>query len=194
MNIDEKISHIQSVAMKQARKEGNDIITDYRQALENIYQKHIDEMQAQSEQRIKSETTAARLRLNAALSKGALTLKRELSSVQRKIKRDLFSDLKKELESFMKTEEYDRLLQKYIIKAADYAEQKEIRIILNSKDAGKKDMLEQKTGLKLEVSEDDFIGGIRAIIPERNILIDYSFQNSIEREYENYTFGGMTNA
>lgn len=191
MNLDEKISHIQTVSMKEARKEGNEIISGYNEALERIYQKHIDEMTAQSEQRIKSEITHAKLQLNAALSKGALSLKRELNAVQRRIKRDLFSELLKEVQNFMKTEEYDSLLVKYIIKAADYADQHEIKVYINASDADKAEMLEKKTGLKVNISEDDFMGGIRAILPERNILIDYSFQNAIEREYSSYTFGGM---
>ena len=33
----------------------------------------------------------------------------------------------------------------------------------------------QKTGISLQVSGEDFIGGIRAEIPHKNILIDNSF-------------------
>ena len=35
-----------------------------------------------------------------------------------------------------------------------------------------------------------YIGGIRAVIPERNILVDYAFKGALEREYQKFTFGG----
>lgn len=194
MNIDDKIKHIQDVTMRRARREGNETISTYRKNLETIFKKHQEEINAQAQQRIKSEQTAGRLRLNAAMSKGALQLKRVLSSVEREIKSELFTDVKKELDKFMKTAEYTDLLAGYIIKAARYAEGADIKIYLDRKDAEKLEELEKRTGLDLNVSEEEFIGGIRAVIPAHNILIDYSFQNALEREYEDYTFGGIANA
>ena len=194
MNIDEKIKHIQDVTMTRARQEGNDTVNRYRQNLEDLFRKHQEETDAQCEQRIKSETTAAKFRLNAAMSKGALKLRRELSGVQREVKRELFSDVRDRIDEFMKTDEYIDLLDEYIIKAAHYAQGKDILIYLGRSDADKKEILERRTGLSLMVSEEEFIGGIRAVIPEHNMLVDYSFQNAIEREYEDYTFGGMRNA
>ena len=41
--------------------------------------------------------------------------------------------------------------------------------------------------------KEDFIGGIRSVIPGRNILIDHSFSGALEKEYEEFTFkGGVT--
>ena len=48
----------------------------------------------------------------------------------------------------------------------------------------------EKTGFTLSISKEDFIGGIRAVIPERNILVDYAFKGALEREYQKFAFGG----
>ena len=43
------------------------------------------------------------------------------------------------------------------------------------------------------IGRQDFLGGIRSIIPGRNILIDHSFSGALEKEYEEFTFkGGVT--
>ena len=42
----------------------------------------------------------------------------------------------------------------------------------------------------MSISKEDFIGGIRAVIPERNILVDYAFKGALEREYQKFAFGG----
>ena len=54
-------------------------------------------------------------------------------------------------------------------------------------------MLIQKTGISLQVSGEDFIGGIRAEIPHKNILIDNSFAANLDAMRKEFKFdGGMT--
>ena len=53
--------------------------------------------------------------------------------------------------------------------------------------------MEKYTGMTITVSEEDFIGGVRSVIPGRNILIDHSFKGALEKEYQEFTFkGGAT--
>ena len=79
---------------------------------------------------------------------------------------------------------------KYIEKAVAYSDRGEMTIYVNPTDADKKAYLEEKTGFTLSISKEDFIGGIRAVIPERNILVDYAFKGALEREYQKFAFGG----
>ena len=50
--------------------------------------------------------------------------------------------------------------------------------------------LEKETGAKLTVSAEDFIGGVRAVIRSRNILMDHSFKTQIQDEYDKFLFLG----
>ena len=59
-------------------------------------------------------------------------------------------------------------------------------IYINPTDADKKEYLEEHTGMALTVSKEDFIGGVRAVIQEKNILIDHA----IENEYRKFLFKG----
>ena len=94
---------------------------------------------------------------------------------------------------YMKTDEYKELLVSYITKAARFADGNPLTIYINSSDQDKKEFLEKRTGMTVTVSEEDFLGGIRSVIPGRNILIDHSFSGALEKEYEEFTFkGGVT--
>ena len=53
-----------------------------------------------------------------------------------------------------------------------------------------KEYLEEHTGMSLTVSKEDFIGGVRAVIHEKNILIDHAFKGAIEGEYRKFVFKG----
>ena len=90
----------------------------------------------------------------------------------------------------MKTEEYPRLLISYIEKAARFAGGAAMTIYINPTDADKKEYLEEHTGMALTVSKEDFIGGVRAVIQEKNILIDHAFKGAIENEYRKFLFKG----
>lgn len=190
MTVEEKITHIREVAMTEARARGNEIIRDHERALETVFEAHRQEITMQTATRIKTETTSVRQQLNSAVSKGQLKLRRELSIVKNTLKNDLFREVRQMLEDYMKTEDYQRLLVTYVMKAARFADGSPLTIYMNSSDQDKKDFLEQRTGMTIGISEEDLIGGIRAVIPGRNILIDSSFRGALEKEYEEFTFKG----
>ena len=37
----------------------------------------------------------------------------------------------------------------------------------------------ERTGMTLTISKVDFIGGVRAVVPEKNVLVDYAFKRGI---------------
>ncbi|MGL6201596.1 MAG: V-type ATP synthase subunit E [Lachnospiraceae bacterium] len=190
MIIEEKLKHLQDAAMTEAREEGNKIIGTHRQALESIYQKHVEENRTQSTTRIKSEIIRAKQQLNQATAKAQVELKRKLGKRQLLLKDQLFSKVRNLLDDYMLTDAYIDLLQSYINDAASFAAGESLTIYMNANDVGKKAELEQRTGLSLTISKDDFYGGIRAAIPGRNILIDHSFKRKFESEYDKFQFGG----
>ncbi len=188
MTIEEKIAHLQTAAMEDARKEGNAIISKHREALESVFATHREEAIRQSETRIQAEVTSAKQQLNMAASKAQLELKRELGEVRTNLRQKLFAEVDVLLNEYMLTEDYQKLLITYIEKACKTAGNEEFEIYINSSDENKKDFLEKETKTNLIVSNEDFIGGIKAIIHSRNILIDYSFKSSYETAKRDFLF------
>lgn len=193
LTIEEKITHIQKAAMEEARSQGNEIIRRHQKALENVFETHKQEASMQADTRIKTETASARQKLNTVVSKGQIKIRRELGQVQNNLKNELFQEVLELIKEYMQTEDYKKLLISYITKAARFADGQPLTIYINSSDQDKKDDLEKYTGMTITVSEEDFIGGVRSVIPGRNILIDHSFKGALEKEYQEFTFkGGAT--
>ena len=59
-------------------------------------------------------------------------------------------------------------------------------IYINPSDENRRSGLEDASRVQLTVSSEDFIGGIRAVIRERNILIDNSFKTQLRNEYDSF--------
>lgn len=195
MTLEEKIADLRTASMEQARAEGNAIIDSHREALEKVFEDHKAEALRQSETRIKAETTNARLSLNQAAAKSQLEIKRRQGKVQQELKDKIFEEVMGLVKDYMKTEAYNDFLIKCIHQAKEFAGQDPVVIYINPSDEQKRSDLSDATDVRLTVSAEDFIGGVRAVIRSRNILIDNSFKTQLRNEYDKFIFlGGDGNA
>ena len=114
----------------------------------------------------------------------------KLLHTMEELKEALFGEVSTKIRDFMSTSEYETYLCQKIKEAQDFAENDEIHIFLSSTDRERLDALIQKTGISLQVSGEDFIGGIRAEIPHKNILIDNSFAANLDAMRKEFKFDG----
>ncbi len=190
MTLEEKLAQMQSASMEQARAEGNAIIDSHREALEKVFEDHKAEALRQAETRIKAETTNARLSLNQAVAKSQLEIKRQQGKVQQELKDKIFEEAESLVDDYMKTEAYNDFLIRCIRQAVHYAGEDPVVIYINPSDEKKRSDLEDATRVHLTISAEDFIGGVRAVIRSRNILIDNSFKTQLRNEYDKFMFLG----
>ena len=190
MTLEEKITHLKTTSMEQARAEGNAIIDSHQEALDKVFEDHKAEALRQSETRIKAETTNAKLALNQALAKSQLEIKRKQGKIQQELKDKIFEEAQDLIHAFMKTEAYDDFLIRCIHNAVRFAGTDPVTVYINLSDEKKKTELEDATQVHLTVSAEDFIGGVRSVIRSRNILIDNSFQTQIKDQYDKFIFEG----
>ena len=181
MTLEEKIAHLQATSMEEARAEGNAIIDSYREALQKVFDDHKEEAMLQSETRIKAETVNARQQINQASAKAQLELKRRQSKIQLELKDKVFEEACALVQDYM---------LKCIRKAVAFADGDQMTIYINPSDENRRSGLEDASRVQLTVSSEDFIGGIRAVIRERNILIDNSFKTQLRNEYDSFLFSG----
>lgn len=190
MTTEEKLQHFYEVSMNTARDEAAREITEYKTALEADMEQHKKEKQAASEAQFKIESENAAREINKALSAEHLHIKRLLSRKQQRLKEMLFAEVREMLKGFTKKPEYVDWLEAKIRESLEIAGKDEIQIYLTGCDSALADQLKQRTGITPLISEADFFGGIRAVIPGKNILIDNTFLTAFETEKESFNFDG----
>ena len=190
MTLEEKINHLRTTSMEEARAESNAIIDSYRDALEKVFEDHKIEAKRQMQTRIKAETVNARQQKNQAMARAQLDLKRRQGRIQQELKDKIFEEAYALVNDYMKTAEYDDFLLRCIHNEIVFANGEEMTIYLNPSDEEKRSSLEDATGIHLTISAEDFTGGIRAVIRSRNILIDHSFKTALRNEYDKFLFSG----
>lgn len=187
MNIEEKLKHFEEASIESAKARSIEIIEEYTLALETIFEEHKSEKQRQAAIQLTLECDNMKLENNKQLSQAQIAIKRELSIKTTELKDKIFVEAGDMLEHYMTTKEYQELLIKYIKEAMDFAQGQEMIIYIDPSDASKKMNLTQATGADLTISEYSFHGGIRAIITERQILIDHSFATKLSEVKEQFS-------
>ena len=143
-----------------------------------------------AEAQIKAETENATREVNKALSAEQLTLRRDWTAKQTELKNELFVEVKNHLENFMESPAYQDYLCSRIQKAREFAGNDEIFIYLSTEDTALQRSIVAKTGFTVEISDEPFMGGIKATIPAKNILIDNSFLSAYEKLKKEFKFDG----
>ena len=184
MTLDEKLQIFYNSAITDATEKSNAIIEEHKKNINQSLQEY--ELVAKQKAKTTLEEKMKKLvqEKNRKISLEQIQFKRNLSKQTNLLEETIFKDVVKKLEDFMKTEQYITLLEQQILYVLNFSGNEEICIYLNASDFDKKVLLETKTNTSLLIDETDFIGGIKAIIHKRNILIDCSFLSRLEEQKE----------
>ncbi len=187
MTIDEKLQHFYEISVEEAKEDAARAIQEHKEYLAQMLEEHKSSRIQSAEAEVRAEAGHVRREVNKALSAEQLTLKRDWSQKQEELKTDLFAKVRKKLELFMSTPEYTEYLCRQVKKVKEFAGEDQVEISLSREDKELAGKVSRETGVPLTVSEESFLGGIRAAIPHKNILIDNSFQeglNTLRREFK----------
>ncbi len=190
LTTEEKLQHFLNASIEDAQNRSQKMISDYKEALAKIADEHKAETLKKAELQIKVEEDKLQRNRNKEISKQVLHIKRKITKKQAELKDKLFVEVAHMLEEYMSTEDYTKLLVKEIKEAVDIAGESDVTIYIDPADSESLSKLEMMTGASLTISEYPFMGGTRAVIRDRNILIDNSFAKKLEEAKENFNFNG----
>ena len=130
-----------------------------------------------------------RKQINKQLAVGQIDIRRTLGRKQEELKDKLFVELRDMLANYLETQDYQKLLERQVQHAVEFAGTDQVIIYLDPVDEDKCNRLALHNGnAELRISEYSFTGGTRAVIPARHILIDNSFQTKLEEAREKFHF------
>ena len=188
MTIEEKLKHFQDICMEDARDRSSRMLDDYMKALEKTFEEHKQAERKNADLQVKLETEKLEREINKKLSIEQLDLRREAGHRQDELKDKLFVELKDYLANFMETEEYEKFLERQVHWVKDFAGDEAFTIYMDPSDAERARRISLYMGVAIRISDYSFLGGIRAVIPGRHILIDNSFQTRLEEARHNFRF------
>lgn len=186
MNTEQKLEHFLNVSIQTANKKNEESFLKYKENLNTTFEDHKKEIQQSSKDSISNKKSLIKQTIRREYSSKESEVRRSLINERNSIKNQIFKEVDQLIDDFRKSEEYITYLEgriKYIDSVIDDVE---ADIYVDSDDSHLAEKLEKKTGHKISVYNHNFSGGIRAIIPSKNILIDETIKTKIDDIYENY--------
>lgn len=188
MKLDKKLEHFYQSVIDDATTQSECILKEYEASLKQKYEEAKIDIKRKADLTLKVETDNIIREKNKILSTEALDIKRQLNCKDNELKERLFTDVYNKLVEFMKTPEYTDLLVREIKEAVTFSRGEAMTLYINASDADKKSYLEEKTGATLTISTTDFLGGTRAVIHDKHILINNSFITKLAEEKDIFQF------
>jgi vacuolar-type H+-ATPase subunit E/Vma4 len=188
MEISEKLEIFYKAAIDAATMQSESMLEEQKNAYQtelSAYEKKKQE-NWQTRQHVLEEKV--RKEVNREVSEQLLTMKRRYHEEQEAKKELLFQRVEQKLADYRTQDAYREYLCGLIRKAQELAGGAELSIYLGQEDAGWKQPLEKETGCALDVADEAFLGGIRAVIPSKNILLDETFATRLSAEKEQFVF------
>ncbi|MGI6095242.1 MAG: V-type ATP synthase subunit E [Lachnospiraceae bacterium] len=190
LTTEEKLQHFYDTSMETAREEAAQELESYKKKLAAQLEEHKEAKLRQAEFELKTESDNLKRQINKSISTKQLHIKRKLSLKQQELKTQLFTEVKSLLEKFTSTPAYTEYLTNKIKTAAAFAGGDEIHFYISPDDAALQADLSSRTGYQVEIAKEPFFGGMKAVIPGKNILIDNTLSSLFEAEKEEYSFSG----
>lgn len=188
MTIEHKLKHFEEICTRDAAGQYEKMIADCTACQESVLKDHMELAEKQAAARLEAETEAIRRETNKKLSVNQIAIRRIYSQKQEELKGKIFSELRDRLARFMETPGYDAMLKAQIRKAKQFAGAEEIHIYIDPTDQEKQALLSMETGCDIRVSRYPFLGGTRAVIASKNVLIDNSFETKLKEAQESFQF------
>ena len=185
VEIREKLDIFYRAAMDAANIQSEAILDEQKQIYQRAMADYEAEKQKDWQEKRRQRETSLKREANRIVQEEIMQQKQAYHSAVEAKKQELFTAVEQRLEEYRHTDAYEDQLEKMVQKAVALAETAGVQIYLSPSDQEKKERLEQKTGQQILIGE-ELKGGIRAVIKEKNILLDESFGSRLQELREQY--------
>lgn len=186
MTTDEKLKLFYETTIWDANAKYNKIIDELKQKADKEFVKFKARAEQNSKAKIKSEIDSYSKIANKNKSNEIIEFKQKKNAELNDLKNMIFESVIDKISDYKKTEKYKNELIDEINRLASAYD--EIIIYLDDSDKHIIDCLSRKDKIKYEVSNENILGGYKALISSQNMIIDNSFQTKIEDEKKRFAF------
>lgn len=189
MDLEDKFAYFETQVNKQAQDIIDEQVNQYRATLQKDYDEFVKNTNQEFDAKFENAKKNMRKELNKNISQSQIHLQRDLYLQEEKLKKKLFAEFNDAIQNYMQTDEYRNQLVVMINNLKDYAEKnrEELVVYINHSDQGMYEILLEETNANIQISDREFLGGVRGVLKDRQVLIDYSFSTLLENVEDSFT-------
>ncbi len=189
MDLEDKFAYFETQVNQQAQDIIDEQVNQYRATLQKDYDEFVKNTNQEFDAKFVNAKKDMRKELNKNISQSQIHLQRDLYLQEEKLKKTLFAEFNSAIQNYMQTDEYRNQLVVMINNLKDYAEKnrEELVVYINHSDQGMIETLFEETNANIQISDREFLGGVRGVLKDRQVLIDYSFSTLLANVEDSFT-------
>ena len=189
MDLEDKFAYFETQVNQQAQNIIDEQVNQYKATLQKDYDEFVKNTNQEFDAKFENAKKNMRKDLNKNISQSQIHLQRDLYLQEEKLKKTLFAEFNDAIQNYMQTDEYRNQLVVMINNLKDYAEKnrEELVVYINHSDQGMYEVLLEETNANIQISDREFLGGVRGVLKDRQVLIDYSFSTLLENVEDSFT-------
>lgn len=189
MDLEDKFAYFETQVNQQAQDIIDEQVNQYRVTLQKDYDEFVKNTNQEFDAKFANAKKDMRKELNKNISQSQIHLQRDLYLQEEKLKKSLFAEFNDAIQNYMQTDEYRNQLVVMINNLKDYAEKnrEELVVYINHSDQGMIETLLEETNANIQISDREFLGGVRGVLKDRQVLIDYSFSTLLANVEDSFT-------
>lgn len=189
MDLEDKFAYFETQVNQQAQDIIDEQVNQYRATLQKDYDEFVKNTKQEFDAKFVNAKKDMRKELNKNISQSQIHLQRDLYLQEEKLKKTLFAEFNDAIQNYMQTDEYRNQLVVMINNLKDYAEKnrEELVVYINHSDQGMLETLFEETNANIQISDREFLGGVRGVLKDRQVLIDYSFSTLLANVEDSFT-------
>lgn len=178
----EKLEKFKQAVFNEAAVKADEIIKETKEQCSQW----ILEAVTEAEEYVSASKEAAdkehREAVQRAASAGNLDSKRNVLLCREAMINKVFENVRRELESFRQTEDYEKLLIKRVQEIADASDGRKGEVRLAAADMKYADKLTCGGRFTVAESSNILLGGVMVVFPEENLALDATFDNEYAKQ------------
>lgn len=186
MDLQEKLTYFKASSQEAVKEDIFEQLDAYERTLNADLAQYQANTEKKYQSRLADQKKNLRQEFNKRLSGLQIRQQRDLYLSENEIKSRIFQTFAKALQDYKQETAYQEQLITMIQTILNFAQGEETDIYLDQSDANLVSKLQDAVNHPILTSDREFIGGIRGVLRQRKILIDYSFQTLLDHEAENF--------
>ncbi len=188
MKISEKMDIFYQATIDAANEQAEKMLQEYKGSYEESLEEYEKKRQNAMEAGIRLAKERLRKTVNREASEEILKAKMTYHAKQEEKREELFALVQEKLNDYRKSDAYPAYLKEKVQKAVAFADGKAVIVSLDKDDEKYLDMLKNEFHCEWKISDTSLGGGIKAVIPEKNVLVDESLDAKFATEKEHFSF------
>lgn len=189
MKTEEKLNEFKRLAVSEAENIRVKNLKHINIKIKEEASKGIKEAEALSKLKIDEEFHKSSQARNKELLEAKNLCKRKLIDLRKEYENNIFEHVERKLHEFTKTEQY----VPYLISSIKKVLKGGMDIYFVKQDMMHTKIIKEELNINILESDEDFIGGFKAIMPNKNMVIDNSFKSRLLEERERFNAFKISN-